>query len=415
MKNKQKQSKKKIISRITISLIILYLFSGLLGNRSILMGKEIDVYKDVSTGILYNNKIYFLCNYELKEPGWYLYVIFVPGKQHYKAVHLYSFNLKTGKLNQISEIKSYFNKNFIKWEREGPSIFFTTQGGWDKENKKQLLNIFEYNTSTDEIIKYSTNESEKLYNKYFIEKKSFHGEDKIKLSEILLHTGILPEKEWSLPEAADYSGMNKKNFKKVIIESRGNREFRESVFRKIKDDLSSEEIFDMISAMERLHNKREGAKKMTADFIVTQWLSRLYIEAEYAKKPYISEKNNSIHRAVYWKDREGLTRLMPEGIDPDTRDPAGLTPLMIAAFVNDPAILNTLLSTGADINAIDSKGCTPLVYSVFGRSHLTMKALLISGAARSVNGEPASHAWLYAALTPLRQWYLKYEKRTDSQ
>ena len=101
MENKQKQSKKKIISRITISLIILYLFSGLLGNRSILMGKEIDVYKDVSTGILYNNKIYFLCNYELKEPGWYLYVIFVPGKQHYKAVYLYSFNLKAGKLNQI--------------------------------------------------------------------------------------------------------------------------------------------------------------------------------------------------------------------------------------------------------------------------------------------------------------------------
>lgn len=107
----------------------------------------------------------------------------------------------------------------------------------------------------------------------------------------------------------------------------------------------------------------------------------------------------------------GLTRLMSEGIDPDTRDSAGLTPLMVAAFVNDPAILNTLLSTGADINALDSKSCTPLVYSVFGQSHLTMKALLINGAARSVKGESASHAWLYAALTPLRQWYLKYEKK----
>lgn len=375
------------------------------------MGKEINVYKDLSTGILYNDKIYFLCDYKLQEPGWYLFVIFVPGKLHYKAVHLYSYNLKTGELNQISEIKAYFNKNFIKWEREGSSIFFTIQGGWDKDKKKKLVDIFEYNTRSGEIIRHSINESEKLYNKYFKDKNSFQGEDKIKISGVLFHTGILPEEEWKLPEAADYSGMNKKNLKKVIVESRGNREFRESVFRKLRGDLSSEEIFDMISSMEKLHSKREGVKKMEGNLIVTQWAARLYIEGEYGKKPHTREQNISIHRAVFRKDREELTRLISEGINPDTRDSLGLTPLMIAAYVNEPDILEILLSEGADINAIDSKGCTPLVYSVFGRSHLTMKTLLMKGAARSIEGEAASHAWLYVSLTRLRRWYLEYEKK----
>ncbi len=410
MENKQKQSKKKLIFRITVSLVILYILSGLWGRKSILMGKEINISKDISTGILYNNKIYFLCDYELKEPGWYLYVIFVPGKQRYKAVHLYSFNLKTGKLNQITEIRAYFNKNFTKWEREGSSIFFTTQGAWDKKTKKQMYHIFEYNTEKDEIKKHNKGDSTTIYNRFFADKKSFQGKDKIKLSRILFYTGVLPEKEWGLPEAADYSGMNKKDFKKVIIESRGSRDFRESVFRKIRDDLSSDEIFDMISAMKKFHSKRKGLKKMKKDLMAAQWISRLYIEAEYGKKPYHNEKNESIHRAVYWKDREGLTRLLAGGINPGTRDSAGLTPLMIAAYVNDASILELLLLKGTDINASDDKGCTPLVYSVFGRSHLTMKTLLQKGAARSIEGKPASSAWLYVSLTRLKRWYLEYEK-----
>ena len=84
---------------------------------------------------------------------------------------------------------------------------------------------------------------------------------------------------------------------------------------------------------------------------------------------------------------------------------------MLAAYVNDPDILDILLSNGADINAIDKKGCTPLVYAVFGKSHLAIKTLFKNGAARSVNDKTESYAWLYVSLTRLRQWYLHYEKR----
>ena len=415
MKNNQKQVKIKLITRTAAYLVILYLFSGLWGCRSILMGKEINVFKDISSGILYNDKIYFLCDYKLREPGWYLYVIFVPGKEHFRSLNLYSYNLKNQKLAKISGINSDFDKNYTKWQREGSSLFFTCKGGWDKSKRKTIFTIFEYNTISGEITKYNTDESEKLYNKYFKDKDAFHGKDKIQLSRILFYTGIFPEQEWGLPEAADYSGMNKKAFKKIIVESEGSREFRESVFRKIRDDLSSEEIFEMISSMKKLHRKRDGVEKISSELIVTEWLSRLYIEAEYGKKAYNSRKNKSIQMAVYRKDRDGLTRLLSEGIDPDSGDSEGLTPLMVAAYVNDPAILELLLLNGADINAIDNKGCTPLVYSIFGRSHLTMKTLLKKGAARSVRNKDASHAWLYVSLTRLRRWYLEYEKETAAE
>lgn len=379
------------------------------------MGKEINTFKNVSTGIRHNDIIYFLCQYTLQEPGRYFFVIFIPGKLHHDSLHLYSLNLKTGKLNKIHQVKSdYDNPGFkrytTRWHRDGESIFFLYNPGWDRGKKESINLIFRYNTETGSLENFDRVESDRLYSKFFKDKKAISKNDRADITDILYYTGILPEDVWRLPSPVDYSGMSRNNLKKAIVELRGDREFREAAFRKIRDSLSSNEIFEMISAMEKLHSKKNGAEKITGNLIAAEWSSRLYIEAEFGKKPYTREENNSIHRAVYRKDREALTRLISEGLNPDTRDSAGLTPLMIAAFVNDPVILEILLSNGADINAVDSKGCTPLVYSVFGRSHLTMKTLLSKGAARSIKGESLSHAWLYAALSPLRQWYLKHEK-----
>lgn len=299
-------NKKKSIPLLTIFFIILYLLSGLWGERNILMGKEINTFKDISIGIRHDNKIYFLCQYTLQEPGRYFFVIFIPGKLHYDSVHLYSYNIKSGELNKIHQIKSDFGNTGVKrysarWHKEGESVFFSNNQGWDIKTKNSINIIFRYDTNTGELENFDRVESDRLYEKYFSKNKTTEGRDRVDITEILYHTGIVPEDDWHLPSPADYSGMSKDALKKVIIELRGDREFREAAFRNIRDDLSSKEIFEMISAMEKLHSKREGAKKMTADLIVTQWSSRLYIEAEYAKKPYISEKNNSIHRAVSGK------------------------------------------------------------------------------------------------------------------
>jgi len=398
MANKDKKHIKKMIPRITILLIMLYLLSGLWGGRNILMGKEINVFKEISSGILYNDKIYFLCDYKLKEPGWYLYLIFIPGEQHFRSINLYSYDLKNGKLKKISGIESDFDRNYTQWHRRGASLYFICKGGWDKVKKETLYVIFEYNTVSGEIIKNSINESEKLYDKYFRDKNSFQGEDKIKLSGILFHTGILPEEEWGLPEAADYSGMNKKNLKKVIVEFKGTWAFRESAYRKIKDELSSSELFEMISSMEQIHYRRKGLKKMEAENFFTEWKSRLYIEAEYkGDKENSTKKVSSIHKTVYQQNKEQLIQLLASGIDPDSRDSEGLTPLMIAAYINDSAIIELLLKNGADINACDNKGCTSLVYAVFGKSHLAIKTLFENGATRSVNDKTASYAWIFVA------------------
>ncbi len=406
MKNKGKTVKKKISFRIVL-ITLFFLILALCVKNSILMGKEINITQDISTGIMHENEIYFLCNYELREPGWYIFVIFVPGKLHYKDINLYSFNIKTGKLTKISKIDTEFNKSFIKWEREGTSIFFTTQEGWDKKNKEHSLHIFEYNTKTEEIKKYDKDESEKIYDKLFAGKNSLQGKDKLKISEISYYTGVLPQEAWALPDAADYSGMSKNEFKKLIVELEGNKTFRESVYSKIKDDLSSDELFKMISSMEKIHNSRKGYTKTKFEDLFTEWKSRLYIEAQYKE----GNKQINIHKAAYKHNREQLVQLLTSGIDPDTRDSEGLTPLMVAAYVNDPEIIDLLLSKGANINAYDNKGCTALVYAVFGKAHLSIETLFKKGATRSVDDKKASYAWIFVANTPLKNWYLEHETK----
>lgn len=406
MKNKGKTVKKKISFRIVL-ITLFFLILALCVKNSILMGKEINITQDISTGIMHENEIYFLCNYELREPGWYIFVIFVPGKLHYKDINLYSFNIKTGKLTKISKIDTEFNKSFIKWEREGTSIFFTTQEGWDKKNKEHSLHIFEYNTKTADIKKYDKDESEKIYNKLFAGKTSLQGKDKLKISEISYYTGVLPQEAWALPDAADYSGMSKNEFKKLIVELEGNKTFRESVYSKIKDDLSSDELFKMISSMEKIHNSRKGYTKTKFEDLFTEWKSRLYIEAQYKE----GNKQINIHKAAYKHNREQLVQLLTSGIDPDTRDSEGLTPLMVAAYVNDPEIIDLLLSKGANINAYDNKGCTALVYAVFGKAHLSIETLFKKGATRSVDDKKASYAWIFVANTPLKNWYLEHETK----
>ena len=88
------------------------------------------------------------------------------------------------------------------------------------------------------------------------------------------------------------------------------------------------------------------------------------------------------------------------GTDVDAQNPAGETPLMMAAMKNNNAVCKALIERGAKI---DRPGWTPLHYAAAGSSLPALRLLLAEGAtvdARAPNGRtPLMMAALYADET----------------
>lgn len=55
-----------------------------------------------------------------------------------------------------------------------------------------------------------------------------------------------------------------------------------------------------------------------------------------------------------------LEEIISKGVNPNTKDSDGFTPLHVAASVNEKACLKLLLDVGANIDALDEDGNTPL-------------------------------------------------------
>ncbi|KAF5005581.1 hypothetical protein FDECE_7988 [Fusarium decemcellulare] len=82
-----------------------------------------------------------------------------------------------------------------------------------------------------------------------------------------------------------------------------------------------------------------------------------------------------------------LKRLLSEqGIEVNTRDKRGRSPLSWAAANGKLTAVCSLLSAGADINSVDDTGHTALMLAVLGGWHETVQVLLDHGAAVDVGG-----------------------------
>jgi len=107
-----------------------------------------------------------------------------------------------------------------------------------------------------------------------------------------------------------------------------------------------------------------------------------------------------LHAAAFETDAEYVRNLIEEGADPNARDLAGNTPLMLT---KDGAVAKALIAGGADTEARDEKGRTVLHQNAFGLQHQMydysnpgMVAALLEGGA-DVNARDN------AGKTPLHQ------------
>src|SRR5438105_3923244 len=84
--------------------------------------------------------------------------------------------------------------------------------------------------------------------------------------------------------------------------------------------------------------------------------------------------------AVESGDYEGTARLLESGADPNSRNRAGETPLMVSADCEHMRVAELLLQWGADVNARDDGGNSALLNAVWNNDLETTRVLLNSRA-----------------------------------
>lgn len=107
--------------------------------------------------------------------------------------------------------------------------------------------------------------------------------------------------------------------------------------------------------------------------------------------------NQQMFEVIRNDDAEQLSLLIASGADIETKDPfTGATPLIIASYRGNVAVIETLLSAKADVNSADRGGITPLMGAAqFGHAAL-IPILLKAGAkletlSSSLNHQNALH------------------------
>ena len=117
-----------------------------------------------------------------------------------------------------------------------------------------------------------------------------------------------------------------------------------------------------------------------------------------------SVNGGEIHQAIKDGDMEKIKHLISHGVDVDTPDELGITPLMGALVLGQIKTAEFLVNKGADVNARDKDGYTALMWIILvGSSENQTKAvefLINNGADVNARDDAMGFtALMYASLT----------------
>lgn len=403
------------ISLFFLIFIMIFSFTSCsLGNM--LKSEVIITKKELSDGIKSGPNIYFLCEYLLSEPGKTIIPMYMysEGKVFTRSVYLYSFNITEEKLTRITELNlltantARGDMQITRWAAGDSLIYMMYHAGWDKTTNSMLWNIFRLNPLTNAVDEIKGEDKNILVKKYFRGENFIpvSKENLVSSSRIWYYTGVLPDELWKLPSPVSYSDLNDKQYIRIIVDRLGDRYFCEEIFRHLKAVMSAEKLSGIIQKMEMKFNGFSGYEKMQYRPYMEEWSSRIYIESKFMKKTE-EEEIAGFEESVFRKDIKKSKELLSKNPEINKPDAYGLTPLMIASYVNNSEIADDLIKRGADINAQDKNGCTPLMYAVFGRAHRTMELLIKRGADKKKESLSGWISWMFVSDTRLRQRFLE--------
>lgn len=119
---------------------------------------------------------------------------------------------------------------------------------------------------------------------------------------------------------------------------------------------------------------------------------------------------------------EDILKHVKLGVDPNTKNAAGWTPLMFASVENDQEAAQELLTLGSDINDSENDGWTPLIFAAhYGHAEM-VSFLLTNGADGSALTKEGNTALKEAeiegkheAMEALYQWGLHHPQHDKKQ
>jgi len=186
--------------------------------------------------------------------------------------------------------------------------------------------------------------------------------DRLSQSIVWGRAGLQPLSEWDLPSPLEYSSRNPRFLKKVIMDQKADRRFRSDALAELDARGESKILRDLLAKFEKVGDDAKGI---------------------YSTK---------------WEVLIRMSATLRGDNPPD---------IFSSAFDNDVAALKGFIDEGADPNSSDAAGRTLLMYAVLGEASDTMTLLFEAGADPEKETHAGKFPWLYAAINPLRQRFLK--------
>ena len=154
------------------------------------------------------------------------------------------------------------------------------------------------------------------------------------------------------------------------------------------------ELASEIFSLSLVHAKLRSQKQQDAA-VVNPW-----DDVEASKKAAIEQQGYAFSPRGFIQsaekgDRNAVELFLSSGVDIDTRDEHGRTPLMVSTFNGKEEVAIFLIRSGADVRAKDTAGYGPLHWAAFNGYSNVVKLLVEKRA--DVN-ERSNHGW-----TPLLQ------------
>ena len=134
-------------------------------------------------------------------------------------------------------------------------------------------------------------------------------------------------------------------------------------------------------------------------------------------QPELTEDQIEFLNTLFDYAREGqvqaLASVIDQGIPVDLRNHNGDTFLILAAYREQPEVVDALLARDADVNALNNRGQSALTCAIFMQNTSIAKALLDAGADPDLGPQSARATISAMGLDTMGQFLSDYENRNQ--